>query len=98
MLPARSLLCFPSQCRNPKQSANYKTNADMPRRREKAQNQHVIEFKRDRMDDIREAGLSYNDILARTRNAATTVMLVVNSGSRLHTIGKYHGHRTCTVL
>lgn len=50
----------------------------MPRRRERMQYQHVSEFERGRMIGLRETGLSYRDIAARTGHAATTVMRVWN--------------------
>ena len=50
----------------------------MPRRRERAQYQQVSAFERGRMVGLREAGLSYRDIEARTRHAAPTVMRVWN--------------------
>ena len=48
----------------------------MPRRRERAQYQQVSAFERGRMVGLREAGLSYRDIVARTGHAAMTVMRV----------------------
>ena len=50
----------------------------MPRRREMAQYQQVSAFERGRMVGLREAGLSYRDIAARTGHSATTVMRVWN--------------------
>ena len=50
----------------------------MPRRHERAQYQQVSAFKWGRMVGLREAGLSYRDIAARTGYAATTVMRVWN--------------------
>ena len=55
-----------------------KDSAGMPRRRERAQYQQVSAFERGRMVGLREAGLSYRDIAARTGHAATTVMRVCN--------------------
>ena len=48
----------------------------MPRRRERAQYQQMSTFERGRMVHLREAGLSYCDIEARTGHAATTGMRV----------------------
>ena len=50
----------------------------MPRRRERAQYQQVSACERGRMIILREAGLSYSNIPARTGHAATTVMRVWN--------------------
>ena len=55
-----------------------KASAGIPRRREKAQYQQVSAFERGRMVGLREAGLSYSDIAARTGHAAKTVMRVWN--------------------
>ena len=50
----------------------------MPQRRERAQYQQVSAFDRGRMVGLREAGLSYRDIAARTGHAITKVMGVWN--------------------
>ena len=50
----------------------------MPRRRESVQYQQVSAFERGRMVGLREVGLSYLDIAARTGQAATAVMRVWN--------------------
>ena len=55
-----------------------KASAGMYRRRERTQNQQVSAFERSRMIGLREAGLSYRDIAARTGHAATTVMGIWN--------------------
>ncbi|PSN31409.1 hypothetical protein C0J52_25475 [Blattella germanica] len=54
----------------------------MPHRRERAQYQQVSPFERGRLIGLREAGLSYRDIAARTGHAATTVMRVWNEQRR----------------
>ena len=54
-----------------------KASAGMLRRLERAQYQQVSAFERGRMIDLREAGLSYCDIAARTGHAAMTVMRVL---------------------
>ena len=71
-----------SQCRASKQSLNVKVSEGMPRRRERAQYQQVIAFERGRTVGLREAGLSYRDIAARTGYAATTVMEPVERRGR----------------
>ncbi|KAJ8888270.1 hypothetical protein PR048_007757 [Dryococelus australis] len=53
-----------------------KASTSMPRRRQRAPHQHMSEFERGRMIGLRETGLSYCDISARTGHAATTVMRV----------------------
>ena len=50
----------------------------MPRRRERVQYHKLSAFARGRMVGLREAGLSYRDIAARTGHAATAVMSVCN--------------------
>ena len=55
-----------------------KASVGMPRQRERAQYQQVSTFKLGRIVGLREAGLSYRDIAARTGHAATTVTRVWN--------------------
>ena len=50
----------------------------MPRQQERAQYQQVSAFERGKMFGLREAGLSYRDIEARTGHAATSVRHVWN--------------------
>ena len=50
----------------------------MTRGRERAQYQQVSAFERGRMVGLREAGLSYRDIAARSGHAATIVMRAWN--------------------
>ncbi|KAJ8872507.1 hypothetical protein PR048_026113 [Dryococelus australis] len=59
-------------------SKDVKASAAMPSRRQRALYQHVSEFERSRMIGLRETGLSYRDISARTGHPATTVMRVWN--------------------
>ena len=53
-----------------------KASAGMPRRRERALYQQMSASERGRMVGLREAGLSYCDITARTGHSALTVMRV----------------------
>ena len=55
-----------------------KASTGMPHRRERVQYQQVSAFERGRMVGLREAGLTYRDIAARTGHASTTVMRVWN--------------------
>ena len=55
-----------------------KASVGLPRRRERAQYQQVSAFERGRMVGVREVGLSYPDIAARSGHAAITIMRVWN--------------------
>ena len=55
-----------------------KASAGTPSQCERVQYQQVSTFRWGSMVGLREAGLSYRDIAARTGHAATTVMRVLN--------------------
>ena len=59
-----------------------KASAGMPRRHERAQYQQVSAFEQGRMVGLREAGLSYRDIAARTGHADTKLCVYGTSGEK----------------